>query len=65
MKVIKLTTEQAEDLRGNYNGNEFNPIQDADGNWIVGLSVLNNGNFLALRETLLACPQINHNPIKP
>lgn len=64
MKVIKLTKAQADRMRGNYSGNEFNPILDANGNWIVGLNVLTNGNFLELRTELLTCPQIDYSPIQ-
>jgi hypothetical protein len=39
MKVALLTSKQSDSLRGVevVAGNFFNPIQDADGNWIISI----------------------------
>ena len=42
MIVAKITQEQAGEIRGKEfnNGNLYNPIQDASGNWIISLTEL-------------------------
>lgn len=43
MNVALLTQEQAEQLRGKQYSNDcyFNPIQDANGNWIISIEEVN------------------------
>lgn len=71
MKVRKLTTEQADILRGQTwgaQGQVFNPQLDADGFWFISNEEV-NGCTLAQAESiqcdawLLILPEIDYNPI--
>ena len=64
MKVLKATEQQYNELNGYTNGNsklEF--VKDANDNWIVGLSVITDEAFLAIRPQLELLEEILHNPI--
>lgn len=63
MIVIKATQEQYEALNGfSYKNNILLFAKDRDNNWIVGLEVLHNGNFLEIREQLQSLEQIEYVP---
>jgi len=63
MKVLKATTEQYNELNGYQNGNSvLQFVKDAEGNWIVGKSVLTDDAFLAIRPQLELLEEIEHNP---
>lgn len=63
MKVIKATAEQYNALNEYRNGNSvLQFVEDADGNWIVGKSVLTDEAFIAIRPQLEALEEIDHNP---
>jgi hypothetical protein len=71
VKVRKLTLEQKNILVGKvwgFYGQEFNPILDADGFWIISNEEV-NGCTLAQAESipcdawLLTLPEIDYNPI--
>lgn len=63
MIVIKATPEQKKQLEGEYlNGYRLTFIEDADGNWIVGVGVLTNPNFAPIHEELKELQVIPHNP---
>jgi len=61
MIVIKLTQEQAESLAGVevVTDNIFNPILDADGNYIISVEERDQCSF----EWVKACPEITYNPV--
>lgn len=55
MIVAKITQEQADSLKGTefIEGNYFNPIQDANDNWIISIEEIENNvnpNFDWLKE---------------
>ena len=63
MTVYKLTQEQKDSLEGKcyFNGTFFNPIQDANDNWIISEEEVN----LATYENILwvkDLPQIEYEP---
>ena len=63
MIVLKATQEQKEALEGVYEHNEeLRFVEDANGNWVVNITVLSNGDFLSIRPQLEALPQIEFNP---
>jgi hypothetical protein len=61
MIVYQLTPEQADSLIGVefVPDNYFNPIQDADGNWIISQEEVNQTAIEWVKEL----PQIEHKPI--
>lgn len=61
MKVAKLTQEQAEKLKGLevVKDNYFNPILDADGNYIISLEEVEQSDI----EWVKDLPQIEYKPI--
>lgn len=61
MIVVKLTQEQAESLAGVevVTDNIFNPIQDADGNWIISVEERDQCSI----EWVKDCPEIEYNPV--
>jgi hypothetical protein len=71
MKVRQLTTEQKNilvDKVWGYEGQVFNPLQDANGNWFISNEEV-NGCTLQQAEAipcdawLLTLPEIDYNPI--
>jgi hypothetical protein len=63
MIVLKATLAQKNALEGTY-GNDcvLKFIEDAHGNWVVNTKVIENGQFLEIREQLSALPQIEYSP---
>jgi len=61
MNVALLTQEQADSLRGVevVAGNYFNPIQDADGNWIISVEEVEQTQIEWVKEL----PLIEYKPI--
>ena len=64
MIVLKATDEQKDRLEGTHLNGYLQFIQDADDNWIVGVGVINNSNFIEIREELNSLERIEHNPKK-
>jgi hypothetical protein len=63
MIVLKATLAQKNDLEGVYeNDCVLKFIEDANGNWVVNTKVIENGQFLEIREQLSALPQIEYSP---
>ena len=61
MKVLKATQEQYDQLNGYEIGvSKLNFVKDGADNWIVGLEVIDNGNFLEIRDELLKLEQIDY-----
>lgn len=64
MKVLKANQTQFESLNGYKSGiHQLEFIDDAEGNKIVGESVLNNDAFAAIHDQLNALERIDYNPI--
>jgi hypothetical protein len=61
MNVALLTQEQADSLRGVevVAGNYFNPLQDADGNWIISVEEVEKCTIQWVKEL----PLIEYKPI--
>jgi hypothetical protein len=61
IQVALLTHEQADSLRGveAVAGNYFNPIQDADGNWIISVEEVEQCTIQWVKEL----PLIEYKPI--
>jgi len=63
MEVLKATEQQKQELEKKYlKGCELEFVEDADGNWIVGVGVLSNPNFAPIHEELKELELIDHNP---
>lgn len=62
MTVVKLTQQQAESLNGVevVKDNIFNPIQDADGNWIISIQERDQCSIEWVKE----CEEITYKPIE-
>jgi hypothetical protein len=62
IQVALLTEKQANQLKGVeiVDGNYFNPIKDAQGNWIISLEEVEQGSIEWLKEL----PLINYEPIE-
>lgn len=61
MKVLKATQSQYDQLNGYEIGvSKLEFVKDGANNWIVGLEVVDNGNFLAIRNELLQLEQIDY-----
>jgi hypothetical protein len=61
MTVAQLTPEQAEQLKGIEFApdNFFNPIQDADGNWIISIEEVEQTTIDWVKEL----PRIEYKPV--
>ena len=63
MTVLKATQEQKESLESFANGQwVIFFIEDADGNFIIGKSILENSKYNQVRNELLALEEIPYNP---
>jgi hypothetical protein len=63
MIVLKATLQQKQALEGTYkNGALLQFIEDAKGNWVVNVNVINDPNFEFVKEELSNLPQIGYNP---
>lgn len=61
MKVLKATQAQYDQLNGYEIGvSKLEFVKDGADNWIVGLEVIDNGNFLDIRNELLELEQIDY-----
>jgi len=65
MEVLKATEQQKQELEKKYlKWCELEFVEDADGNWIVGVGVLTNLNFAPIHDELAELEIIPHNPKK-
>jgi hypothetical protein len=62
-QVHQLTPEQAELLTGQQYAPDsyFNPIQDANGNWVISIEEVSQSNIEWLKEA----PLIEYMPVPP
>lgn len=64
MKVLSATQNQAEILNGSYiNNSIINFELDANGNYVINQNVLNDNDFIEIRDSLLNLPLIEYKPI--
>jgi hypothetical protein len=64
MEVLTATSAQKKALEGNYvNNSELKFVFDGNGKYIVGLEILNDDNFIEIREQLLSLTKIDY--VKP
>lgn len=65
MKVRQLTLEQKDQLVGQtYDGVQFfNPIQDADGHWIISNEEVNACTHQGVTEWIHGLTEIDYNPV--
>jgi hypothetical protein len=65
MKVLKVNQQKFISLNGyTYGINQLQFVDDADGNKVVGLSVLDNPEFADIHEQLNQLERIDFNPIQ-
>lgn len=63
MTVLKATQQQKESLESFENGQwVIRFVQDADGNWIIGKSILENSKYSAVKNELSQLEEIPYNP---
>ena len=61
MLVLKANQSQYNQLNGYEIGvSKLEFVKDGNDNWIVGLDVIHNGNFLGIRSELLELEQIEY-----
>ena len=64
MTVLKATTEQKNSFEQFRNGNwAIKFIKDADGNWIIGKSILDNNKYESIKPQLEQLEEIPYNPV--
>lgn len=63
MRVLKANTEQYNLFNGYTNANSvLQFVEDNNGNWILGKSVLTDNAFIEIREQLKQLEEIDFNP---
>lgn len=61
MLVLKANQTQYDQLNGYEIGvSKLEFVKDGNNNWIVGLDVIHNGNFLGIRNELLELEEIEY-----
>jgi hypothetical protein len=64
MKVIVATLKQKKELEGTYkNGSILEFIIDANAKYVCNISVIEDEDFIEIKEKLIALPQIDYKPI--
>jgi hypothetical protein len=64
MKVIQATLKQKKELEGTYkNGSILEFILDANGKYVCNISVIEDEDFIDIKDKLIALPQIDYKPI--
>jgi uncharacterized protein YqfB (UPF0267 family) len=64
MKVIQATLKQKKELEGTYkNGSILEFILDADGKYVCNIAVIEDLDFIEIKDKLIALPQIDYKPI--
>ena len=64
MKVIVATLKQKKELEGTYkNGSILEFILDANGKYVCNISVIEDLDFIDIKDKLIALPQIDYKPI--
>jgi hypothetical protein len=64
MKVIVATLKQKKELEGTYlNGSILEFILDANGKYVCNIAVIEDLDFIDIKDKLIALPQIDFKPI--
>lgn len=64
MKVITATLKQKKELEGTYlNGSILEFILDANGKYVCNIAVIEDLDFIDIKDKLIALPQIDYKPI--
>jgi hypothetical protein len=64
MKVISATLKQKKELEGTYlNGSILEFILDSNGKYVCNISVIEDEDFIDIKDKLIALPQIDYKPI--
>jgi hypothetical protein len=64
MKVISATLKQKKELEGTYkNGSILEFILDANGKYVCNIAVIEDLDFIDIKDKLIALPQIDYKPI--
>jgi hypothetical protein len=64
MKVIIVSSKLKKQIEGIYNSiHEVKCTEDANGEWVLPVDILNNDNFISIRTQLEALPRIDFKPI--
>ena len=64
MKVITATLTQKKELEGTYkNGSILEFILDSNGKYVCNIAVIDDEDFIDIKDKLIALPQIDYKPI--
>ena len=64
MKVIVATLKQKKELEGTYlNGSVLEFILDSNGKYVCNIAVIEDVDFIEIKDKLIALPQIDFKPI--
>jgi hypothetical protein len=64
MKVIQATLKQKKELEGTYlNGSVLEFILDSNGKYVCNISVIEDLDFIEIKDKLIALPKIDYKPI--
>lgn len=63
MKVLVATLKQKKELEGTYlNGSVLEFILDSNGKYVCNISVIEDPDFIEIKDKLIALPQIDFKP---
>ena len=64
MKVISATLKQKKELEGTYlNGSVLKFILDSNNKYVCNIAVIDDVDFIEIKDKLIALPQIDFKPI--
>lgn len=64
MKVISATLKQKKELEGTYlNGSVLEFILDSNGKYVCNIAVIDDADFIEIKDKIIALPQIDFKPI--
>ena len=64
MKVLVATLKQKKELEGTYlNGSVLEFILDSNSKYVCNVSVIEDEDFIEIKDKLIALPQIDFKPI--
>ena len=63
MKVLVATLKQKKELEGTYlNGSVLEFILDSNGKYVCNIAVIEDADFIEIKDKLIALPQIDFKP---
>lgn len=64
MKVLVATLKQKKELEGTYlNGSVLEFILDSNGKYVCNIAVIEDVDFIDIKDKLISLPQIDYKPI--